>query len=277
MPDPIGWGDDRKSMPPHFQDSYYRDLGVRSFDGGPGMVDLSQANECMALSNGMISLMDRDIGRILDHLKTIGRYENTIVAFVSDHGELMGDHGLMAKGPFHYEGLIRIPLIMQWPGTIDAGVTTRSPVSLLDFMPTVLELADIKYPGSNPTDWPGPYGTEYANKNGGIYRHAQRLPGRSLVPILVGEAERVHDVVLVEEDEDVRQLMIRTAVSERYKISAYINETYGHLFDLQEDPEERDNLWDNPECRGIKQDLLIKLMEEIVRTENRLNRRQSSA
>ena len=62
---------------------------------------------------GMVSLIDHNIGRIVEKLKGKGLYENTVIVFTSDHGELLGDHGLLLKGPFHYDCLIRVPLILK--------------------------------------------------------------------------------------------------------------------------------------------------------------------
>ena len=157
------------------------------------------------------------------------------------------------------------------------GLVARTPVSLLDFLPTVLDLAGVDYPENEPADWSGPYGAAYAQTHGGIYRDAPRLPGRSLSPVLFGKAEKAHNAALVEEDEDVRQLTIRTIITERFKMTTYIGEEYGHLFDLENDPEERKNLWTDPAHQDIRHELSRKLIDEITQTENRLKRRHSSA
>lgn len=70
----------------------------------------------------MIEQVDHAIGRMLDALKKTGQEENTIVVFTSDHGEMLGDHGIYFKGPYFYEPLIRVPLIIRWPKGYQAGV-----------------------------------------------------------------------------------------------------------------------------------------------------------
>lgn len=69
----------------------------------------------------MVSLMDRYIGRILDKLDELGLTEDTLVVFTSDHGNFYGHHGIVAKGAFHYEDLIRVPFIVRPPGRVPAG------------------------------------------------------------------------------------------------------------------------------------------------------------
>ena len=64
----------------------------------------------------MIEQIDDNVGRMLDALERSGQLENTVVIFTSDHGETLGDHGLLLKGCRFYEGLVRVPLIMSWPG-----------------------------------------------------------------------------------------------------------------------------------------------------------------
>ena len=76
---------------------------------------------------GMISFIDEGVGRILDALRSAGLEENTLVIFTSDHGELLGDHGLYLKGPTHYEALLRVGLIAAGPG-VAAGATVTEPV-----------------------------------------------------------------------------------------------------------------------------------------------------
>ena len=66
----------------------------------------------------MVSLIDKHVGRILAALDESGQRDNTVVVFLSDHGDLMGDHGLMNKGPWHFEGLLRVPMIWSWPGHV---------------------------------------------------------------------------------------------------------------------------------------------------------------
>ena len=82
--------------------------------------DRAELAKDIATYYGMISCMDKYIGRIIDHLDMLGLAENTLVVFTSDHGHYFGQHGLIAKGAFHYEDGIRVPMIARLPGRIPA-------------------------------------------------------------------------------------------------------------------------------------------------------------
>lgn len=98
-------------------------------------------------------------------------------------------------------------------------------------------------------------------------------PERSLAPILQREAHPVQDSVVVENDEDYLGLRLRTLVTERHQITAYPGQPYGEPFDLVSDPDQLENLWDRPEHRELKRDLLNQLMERLVLTDSALPRR----
>ena len=98
--------------------------------------------------HGQISLLDREIGRVLDYLEKKGLAENTLVVFTSDHGDYMGEHGLMTKSPAMYDSLVRVPFLVRWPGHIDRGRRDTRFVSHVDLMPTFLEVAGHPIPNS---------------------------------------------------------------------------------------------------------------------------------
>lgn len=274
---PLAFDDDRASMPEIFRKDYYEAQGLYPPDGGPELLDLQHVQEMKARSNGMVSLVDESIGRILDHLRQCGLEEDTIVIFVSDHGDLMGDHNLHCKGPFHYEGLLNVPLIIQWKGHLQQGIQSDALVSLLDFVPTVLDLADIPYPLAGIAPWPGPFFGLKGHETDQIYDKIPLLPGVSLKPILTGSAASVQDCVLVEDDDDIFNMFLRTLITERYKLITFVNRDYGVLFDRFNDPEERHNLWDDPAYADVKAEMVKKLLDKIVQTEPRLRRRYGIA
>ena len=103
-----------------------------------------QMQRDMAVYFGMISLMDACIGRVLDRLDELGMAENTIVVFTTDHGHFLGHHGLIAKGPYHYEDVLRVPFVVRWPGGgVKAGVESEAIQSLVDLAPTFLSAAGL--------------------------------------------------------------------------------------------------------------------------------------
>lgn len=96
----------------------------------------------MGVYYGMISLMDKYIGKILDKLDELGLADSTIVVFTTDHGHFFGQHGLQAKGGFHYEDLIKLPFIVRYPGHVPAGQQCNAIQSLVDLAPTFLSFCD---------------------------------------------------------------------------------------------------------------------------------------
>ena len=97
---------------------------------------------------GMISLLDKQVGQILDHLEETGLANNTLVVFTSDHGDYMGDHWLWSKGASHYDGAVRVPMIARWPGHIPENTRSAALQSLVDFAPTFLDCAGLPaHPG----------------------------------------------------------------------------------------------------------------------------------
>ena len=95
---------------------------------------------------GMISFVDNQIGRLLKYLKEEDLLDNTLIIFTSDHGDYMGDHGLMTKSPALYDCLVRVPMIIKWKSKIAGGITDNNFVSHIDLLPTICSAADIPYP-----------------------------------------------------------------------------------------------------------------------------------
>jgi len=190
---------------------------------------------------GMTSLMDREIGRILDALDRRGLAEETLVVFTSDHGHFIGQHGLIAKGPFHYEDVIRVPMIARWTGRIPAGRVSTSLQSLLDYPATFLSGAGLEVPG-----W---------------------MQGLDQLGCWEGAGGCPRDHVVCENRHNPTKMHLRTWVDDRYKITVYRGETYGELFDLQADPDERNNLWHDPAAQRLKGDLLFRFMQSVLESE----------
>ncbi|HUT56607.1 MAG TPA: sulfatase-like hydrolase/transferase [Phycisphaerae bacterium] len=186
-----------------------------------------------------ITAMDAGVGRLLERLEQLGLRESTLVVFLSDNGFSCGQHGFWGKGngtnPRNmFENSIKVPAIFSQPGRIPAGQATDAMVSAYDFMPTLLEYLDL----------PGPP----AERN---------LPGSSFLPLLEGgqPAGREHVVVFDEYGP------VRMARSRDWK---YVHRhAYGphELYNLAEDPDERNNLVDDPTCKD-KIDELRAVMDE---------------
>ncbi len=208
--------------------------GYRPGEPGPGPRD---AWTLKAWYYAMIKLIDDQLGRLLACLEETGQLEDTVVIFSTDHGESLGDHGLIEKGCRFYEGLVHVPLVVSWPGVVRQGLRADALVELQDQAPTVLELAGLPVP--------------------------QTMQGRSLLPILDGRAEPGHhrDFVRSEYYDAIWMDDASHATmyfDGRYKLVAYHNHPLGELYDLERDPGEFDNLWDDPEHLGLKFELVKK-------------------
>jgi uncharacterized sulfatase len=182
----------------------------------------------------MISLMDKYIGVILDKLDKLGLAENTLVLFTSDHGHLFGQHGLTAKGPFHYEDLVRVPFIARWPKRIPAAAKSDALQSLVDLAPTFLSAVGAAAP--------------------------RTMTGVNQLPLWCGTASSARGHVLVENRHEPTTVHLKTYIDERYKLTVYYERDYGELFDLQEDPGEVRNLWSVAEHANLKSELTRKLL-----------------
>jgi arylsulfatase A-like enzyme len=182
----------------------------------------------------LISQLDHQIGRILDHLDALGLTDDTLVMVTTDHGELMGDHQMLFKGPLHYEGLLRLPLIVRGAG-FPAGAVVDDPVGTIDLAPTALAAADLERP-----DW---------------------MEGAVLPPL--DPTPREH--VLTENDHQmVITLPLRTITTARWKLTRYeAHDGVGELYDLDGDPGEFDNRWDDPTCAAAKAELLT-LLDDVM-------------
>jgi arylsulfatase A-like enzyme len=171
---------------------------------------------------GMISLVDHQVGRIMKALSEYGLDQDTIVIFTSDHGEWLGDHGLMLKGPMPYEGLLRVAMVASGPG-IAAGRKVEDPVSTLDLAATFCDYACASALGP---------------------QH-----GRSLRPLLEG-GDATREFALSEWDVAASrcgvELKLRTVRTRDWKLTVELGSGAGEMYCLAEDPDEMDNLFGDP-------------------------------
>ncbi|MEM9158789.1 MAG: sulfatase-like hydrolase/transferase, partial [Verrucomicrobiota bacterium] len=203
--------------------------------------DRESLSKEIAVYYGMISCMDKYIGQILDKLEELGLAENTLIVFTSDHGHFFGHHGLNAKGPFHYEDLIRIPFIASWPGKIEPGSTSTDIQSLVDLAPTFLSATGTPIPNT--------------------------MTGLDQTAAWAGEIQSTRNHAIVENRHQPTTLYAKTYVNNRYKITTYRGREYGEIFDLEEDPKELNNLWDDPDSQALKSKLIMEFLQAEIRKE----------
>ena len=203
---------------------------------------------------GMVSCMDKYIGRIIDHLDNLGLAENTLVVFTSDHGHYIGQHGLIAKGAFHYEDGLRVPMIARLPGQIPAGETSHQLQSLVDYAPTFLSYCGIEIPDD--------------------------MTGIDQRAVWNGDESAARDHVIVENRHQPTTLHLKTYIDERYKITLYFNRDYGEIFDLRDDPGEVNNLYHDAELRAALTEAMLRaemLKEEPLHADSPRLSHKSSA
>jgi arylsulfatase A-like enzyme len=188
-----------------------------SFSRDGRSIDPAEVRRMLANYLGMIALVDDNIGRLSDALQQRGTWDQALVVFTADHGEMMGAHGALTKGKF-YEESARVPLVVRWPGRVKPA-RTKALVQMFDIYPTVVEAI-----GGEVT--PGRF-------------------ARSLLPVAMGKVKAVRDLAVSEiGNRPPLDIMARDA---RYKWWAQDDREY--LFDLEDDPLEMHNLADAAEHR----------------------------
>ena len=195
----------------------------------PGEVGRLRANYA-----GNVTLIDDQIGEILDAIEARGELENTIIVHTSDHGEMNGDYGLIYKSNF-LNGAVRIPLLVRTPDSANAGSICESPVEWIDIGPTLVEVV------------------------GGELEHRQF--GKSLCPVLT-QPEATHRDFAISEIEGEIMLLNR-----EWKIALNANGEAYLLFDVQNDPNEIQNLAGRPEVADIETALRLQILEWLVQTQ----------
>ncbi len=194
----------------------------------------------------MVDLIDVQMGRLIDHLDATGQRDNTVIIFHSDHGEMLGDHGLILKGGHFYEELVHVPLIVSCPAKMQSNLRSHGLVELVDLAPTILDLAGIDVPLA--------------------------MQGKSLAAILNGTATPDHhkDAVYCEYYNALpaahHGVFATMYFDGRYKLTVFHGQEIGELYDHQTDPDEFDNKWDDPTYQAIKADLVLANFAQSVAT-----------
>ncbi|MEO0633621.1 MAG: sulfatase-like hydrolase/transferase [Pseudomonadota bacterium] len=191
----------------------------------------AQLREIIANTYGQIALIDHNVGRILIALEEAGLADNTIVIYMSDHGDWLGEHGLILKGPMHYDGLLRVPMIVRGPN-VPRGKKVDEPVSTLDLGPTFFDYGDAS-----------PLLTQH---------------GQSLRPLIETD-EATRDFALNEwELLPTRAgvgLSLRTVRTKTHKMTVDMQSEAGELYDMVSDPHETKNLFDDPDQAAVREQL----------------------
>ena len=196
----------------------------------PNQTD-AQLADMTANYYGMISLIDHNVGRILTALNDLGLADDTLVIYTTDHGDMLGNHGLYLKGPTPYEDLMRVTLVARGPGVAEGRVVAE-PVSTLDLASTFYDCAGTAQP--------------------------QEIQSRSLKRLLAGESEPrdvAHSEWHVHPSRCGVWLKLRTVRTKAHKCTFELESGAGELYDLVNDPGEMVNLFDDPGCARVRKEL----------------------
>jgi arylsulfatase A-like enzyme len=180
---------------------------------------------------GMVSLVDVQVGRIVDALKASGRLDDTVIAFNSDQGFQLGEHGLWKKRVF-YDQNVKVPFFLRYPPVLPRGKRIDELVEMVDFLPTLMDLSGLPVPDG--------------------------IRGRSVVPLARGKVRKWREAVFSEIDHSQsmykelrrdtgRRVMVRT---KGWKLVFFMDDRVkdkdGALYDLRNDPWEQRNLYGDP-------------------------------
>lgn len=190
-----------------------------------------QLRHLIANYYGMISLIDHNVGRILIALDDLGLSDNTIVVYTTDHGEWLGDHGLILKGPMMYEGLLRVGLLFRGPG-IPRGKVVADPVATIDLAATFYD---------------------YCGVDAGRPLHS-----RSLRRLIEGSGETrdfAYNEWKVHPSRTGIALDLRCVRAHTAKLTLELGSGAGEMYDLLNDPYEMDNLFGNPDHAKLQRRL----------------------
>lgn len=244
---PASYKAQHRNTPPHLLNARAtRDAGKAVKTGqAPFACTEREAREAIALNYCAISMIDDGVGRLLAELDAAGLARNTVVIFTSDHGDFMGDHQMLLKGPMHYQGLIRVPFIWRDPQG-RAGRTTSALLQSIDIAPSVLERAGV--PAFNG------------------------IQGKSMLPVISGAKDALRDAVLVEDDRQrlyfgfQTRVRLRSLVTPTHRLSLYDETDWGELYDHTSDPDELVNLWGDPGKGAIRAELTERLARALLET-----------
>jgi arylsulfatase A-like enzyme len=240
----------------------------------PATLEDDQLREVNAVTHVMNELIDEACGRVLDTVERRGWTDDTDVFFTTDHGELQGDYGLLFKGPFHTDALMRVPFV--WRPAPSAGVSPADvgePVGHLDLAPTFCAIAGVE-PSPSMQGAPLPTAAGSARERA-LCEWDSQFPGyamhmRSIYrdgwlctvyePSTVGEANGLEEFLGLLPEPISRRLGLADGGP---RSSVVYDGTEGELYRVDEDPHQFRNLWDDPGYRSVRSDLVADLYDSL--------------
>jgi len=206
------------------------------------MANERETREAMALSCGMITMIDDAIGEVINALKAAGKYENTVIVFNSDHGDYLGDFNLMLKGAVMLDSINNVSMIWSDPADRTARVS-HALSSTIDLAPSIIERAGLK--------------------------HYWGIQGKSLLGNVAGSHDLRDELVIEYEDTQPRMgfeksAVVRTLITADHRLTLYKGMPWGELYDRRNDPDDTHNVWDDPAYAGVRAELTERLVHELM-------------
>ena len=217
--------------------------------------------------HAMVRFVDAGVERILDALERTGLARRTVVVFCSDHGDFAGEHGMTRKGGAFYDCLVRVPLIVAWPGRLPAGVVDDAPVNLVDVVPTLLRLQGLEVPAAMQGQ-PLPTVTEAPPRDATFAEYGAGGPfctRADLAALPQPRGLEAAKATLRWREAEGRRKMVRTR---RHKLVTDPMGDIDELYDLETDPHEHRNLARQEGHEALLADLRGRLFAWSVMTED---------
>lgn len=194
--------------------------------------DRQRLKRCLASYFALISVIDGEIGRVLDWLEKTGELENTVIVYTADHGDFAGEHGLFHKNLGIYDSIHRIPFLLSWPGGPQGKVCDEL-IEAVDLFPTLSDLCRVPLP--------------------------EICEGESVAPVATGQAPG-KDAAFCEWDCPDLNRRVGAIRTRRYRLVFYGGPEGGELYDHQSDPGETRNVYNDPDYAATRQNLTDRLL-----------------
>ncbi len=255
-PPALAWLREQRRANPQFKPGY-----------GAFACTPQEAREALALNHGSLACIDDAVGRVMAQLHALGLADDTVVLFTADHGELLGRRGLMFKGGLHDDALTRVPFIWRDPAQVtrrEAGLARPATRAGADGAAASGSTGRVVNALAQTTDIAA---TVLARAG---LSPANGMHGRSLLPVINGEAEAVREALLVEEESQRadfgmdRRVRMRTLRDHRHRLTFYDGQPGGELYDLQADPMELRNLWNDPGAKALRGEMMERLARAML-------------
>jgi arylsulfatase A-like enzyme len=214
-----------------------------------------------------ISMVDHQVGLILDELERSGRANNTIVVFTTDHGDQMAEHGSIGKNVF-FESSVHIPLILRFPARTVSSKHHQL-IEQIDLLPTILDLCGLP----TPSNVQGRSFVPLMTGGGGSYVPRDMVFAENVIPSVVGTLASVgtpsyHPYTPGMGVDGILHPDAKMARTARWKLNYYPT-CDGELYDLLNDPGETQNLWSDPASAGIVRELKDAILNWMITADER--------